>query len=93
MEQDRKERGTLKELEKVFVLETRPGEELHGTIVSIDGDARGDIRYHRMNRKQTEMIRRRNGISVLAKKYSKFLEGAKAVGVALEKYKTQEKAA
>ncbi len=89
-----KEQAPIKELERVFTVVTRPGEEQRFTVVEKEGELRGDIRYFSESRKREGMLARKRGIHVLPNKYKDFTEGVALLGKALEKHaKLREKEA
>ena len=59
MEKEKKDKGFV-EKEKVRVIPTRIGEELHFTVVEVNGKRRGDIRFF-MKNEEDEGVRREAG--------------------------------
>lgn len=86
MTQDKKDLG-FQEKEKVKVIPTRKGEELHFTVVEVDGKVRGDIRFFVRNKENKGMFAARRGISVLPKHFSAFQEGVTELAGKLAEYK------
>jgi len=62
----------FKEVEKIGVIPTREGEELHFSIVEVDGKTRGDIRYFVDHSGQ--MLHSRRGILIPEKNAQAFKE-------------------
>lgn len=87
MTKEKKDLG-FKEKEKVKVISTRKGEELHFTVVEVDGDIRGDIRFFVKNKDNTEMFAARRGISVLPKHFPVFQEAVAELAGKLEAYQS-----
>ncbi len=93
-QRNREEREPVKELEKVFVIPTRAGEELHGTVVEIDGEVRADLRYYTKGQtkdgKKIGMLARKRGLAVFPKHYRDFEGGVQKLGRAILKYQKAE---
>jgi len=86
MTQEKKDLG-FKEKEKVKVIPTRKGEELHFAVVEVDGKIRGDIRFFVRNKENKGMFAARRGISVLPKHFGMFQEAVTELAAKLEGYK------
>ena len=86
MTQDKKDLG-FHEKEKVKVIPTRKGEELHFAVVEVDGKVRGDIRFFVRNKENKGMFAARRGISVLPKHFSAFQEAVTELAGKLAEYK------
>lgn len=75
--------GDFKEKEKVHVIPTREAEELHFSVISLNGKNMADIRYFS---KTEEGVRPTQRAFVLdARKLEGLVEGAKKLLVALKK--------
>jgi len=74
MEKGKKGKGFV-EKEKVRVIQTRNGEELHFTIVEVNGKPRGDIRFFVKNEDSDEVFAAKRGISILPRHFKAFQEG------------------
>ena len=85
-ENEKKDLG-FKEKEKVKVIPTRKGEELHFTVVEVDGKIRGDIRFFVKNKDNKGMFAARRGISVLPKHFTAFQEATAELVEKLAGYK------
>lgn len=72
----------FKEVKKIGVLQTREGEELHFTLVEVDGKTRGDIRY--FTDRDGEMVHGRRGILVPEKSPVAFKEQVEKLVQSLE---------
>jgi hypothetical protein len=82
MENEKKDKGFV-EIEKVRVIQTRNGEELHFTVVEVNGKTRGDIRFfvrNEENEDTEEMIAAKRGISILPRHFKAFQEGVAELG-------------
>lgn len=86
MTQEKKDLG-FKEKEKVKVIPTRKGEELHFAIVEVDGKIRGDIRFFVTNKESKGMFAARRGISILPKHFQAFQEAVTELAGKLADYK------
>jgi hypothetical protein len=86
MTQEKKDLG-FKEKEKVKVIPTRKGEELHFAVVEVDGKIRGDIRFFVRNKENKGMFAARRGISVLPKNFGMFQQAVSELAAKLEDYK------
>jgi len=92
MENEKKDKGFV-EKEKVRVIQTRNGEELHFTVVEVNGKTRGDIRFfvrNEENEDAEEMIAAKRGISILPRHFKAFQEGVAELGARLENEKRPE---
>ena len=92
MENEKKDKGFV-EIEKVRVIQTRNGEELHFTVVEVNGKTRGDIRFfvrNEENEETEEMIAAKRGISVLPRHFKEFQEGVAELAAKLEDLKKAE---
>jgi hypothetical protein len=85
MDDVRNELGVV-EKEKVRVIPTRKGEELHFTVTEVEGGIRGDIRFFVKIKGQKGMLAVRRGIAVLPEHYKAFQEGVAELGAKLESY-------
>ncbi len=85
MNDERNEMGII-EKEKVLVIPTRKGEELHFTVTEVEGGIRGDIRFFVKIKGQKGMIAVRRGIAVLPEHFKAFQEGVAELGAKLESY-------
>jgi len=82
MEKGKKGKGFV-EKEKVRVIQTRNGEELHFTIVEVNGKTRGDIRFFVKNEESDEVFAAKRGISILPRHFKAFQEGVAELGAKL----------
>jgi len=89
MENEKKDKGFV-EIEKVRVIQTRNGEELHFTVVEVNGKLRGDIRFFVKNEENDEVFAAKRGISILPRHYKAFQEGVAELGAKLENEKKPE---
>jgi len=92
MENEKKDKGFV-EIEKVRVIQTRNGEELHFTVVEVNGKTRGDIRFfvrNEENEETEEMIAAKRGISILPRHFKEFQEGVGELAAKLEACKKAE---
>ncbi len=92
MENEKKDKGFV-EIEKVRVIQTRNGEELHFTVVEVNGKTRGDIRFfvrNEENEDAEEMIAAKRGISIFQRHFTAFQEGVAELGARLENEKKPE---
>ena len=92
MENGKKEKGFV-EIEKVRVIQTRSGEELHFTVVEVNGKTQGDIRFfvrNEENEEKEEMIAAKRGISVLPRNFKEFQEAVAELGAKLASVKKEE---
>ena len=85
MDDERNEMGFV-EKEKVRVIPTRKGEELHFTVAEVEGKIRGDIRFFVKIKGRKGMLAVRRGIAVLPEHFKAFQEGAAELGAKLESY-------
>ena len=85
MNDERNEMGII-EKEKVLVIPTRKGEELHFTVTEVEGGIRGDIRFFVKIKGQKGMLAVRRGIAVLPEHFKAFQEGVAELGAKLESY-------
>lgn len=85
MDDERNEMGFV-EKEKVRVIQTRKGEELHFTVAEVEGEIRGDIRFFVKIKGRKGMLAVRRGIAVLPEYYKAFQEGVAELGAKLESY-------
>ena len=85
MDDERNEMGFV-EKEKVRVIPTRKGEELHFTVAEVEGEIRGDIRFFVKIKGRKGMLAVRRGIAVLPEYYKAFQEGVAELGAKLESY-------
>ena len=88
MDVERNEMGFV-EKEKVRVIPTRKGEELHFTIAELDGEIRGDIRFFVKIKGRKGMLAVRRGITLLPEHFKAFQEGVAELGAKLESYCTK----
>jgi hypothetical protein len=89
MTQEKNERG-FEEKEKVKVIPTRKGEELHFAIVEVDGKVRGDIRFFVKNKDGKGMFAARRGVSILPKNFGEFQEGVTELAKKLSEYSSAD---
>jgi hypothetical protein len=85
MDKEKKNKGFV-EKERVRVVPTRSGEELHFTVVEVNGKTRGDIRFfvrNEENEDTEEMIAAKRGISILPRHFKAFQEGVAELGAKL----------
>jgi len=85
MDDERNELGFV-EKEKVRVVPTRKGEELHFAVVEVDGEIRGDIRFFVKIKGRKGMLAVRRGIALLPEHFKAFQEGVAELGAKLESY-------
>ncbi len=85
MTQEKNDRG-FEEKEKVKVVPTRKGEELHFAIVEVDGKVRGDIRFFVKNKDGKGMFAARRGVSILPRNFKDFQEGVNELAKKLSEY-------
>ncbi|MFH1799974.1 MAG: hypothetical protein ABH891_03895 [Candidatus Omnitrophota bacterium] len=85
MDDENKETGFV-EKEKVRVIPTRKGEELHFAVVEVDGEIRGDIRFFVKIKERKGMLAARRGIAVLPAHFKAFQEGVTELAAKLESY-------
>jgi hypothetical protein len=74
----------------VRVVPTRSGEELHFTVVEVNGKLRGDIRFFVKNEENDEVFAAKRGISILPRHFKAFQEGVAELGAKLENEKKPE---
>ena len=92
MEKEKKDKGFV-EKEKVRVIPTRIGEELHFTVVEVNGKTRADIRFfvrNEENEETEEMIAAKRGISILPRHFKAFQEGVTELAAKLAGNKEKE---
>ena len=89
MEKEKKNKGFV-EKERVRVVPTRSGEELHFTVVEVNGKLRGDIRFFVKNEENDEVFAAKRGISILPRHFKAFQEGVAELGAKLENEKKPE---
>ena len=85
MDKEKKNKGFV-EKERVRVVPTRSGEELHFTVVEVNGKTRGDIRFfvrNEENEEKEEMIAAKRGISILPRHFKAFQEGVSKLAAKL----------
>ena len=82
MENEKKDKGFV-EIEKVRVIQTRNGEELHFTVVEVNGKLRGDIRFFVKNEENDEVFAAKRGISILPRHFKAFQEGVSKLAAKL----------
>ena len=85
MDKEKKSKGFV-EKERVRVVPTRSGEELHFTVVEVNGKTRADIRFfvrNEENEDTEEMIAAKRGISILPRHFKAFQEGVAELGAKL----------
>ena len=75
--------GEFKEKEKVHVIPTRRGEELHFSVVELDGKSKADIRFFSVTEEGLRPTHR--GIVVDVERMEGLIEGAKKLMVATSK--------
>lgn len=75
--------GEFKEKEKVYVVPTRRGEELHFSVVELDGKTKADIRFFSVTEEGLRPTHR--GIVVDVERMEGLIEGAKKLMVATSK--------
>lgn len=75
--------GEFKEKEKVHVIPTRKGEELHFSVIELDGKPKGDIRYFSRNEEGLRPTQR--GIVVDIGKMGDLMEGTHKLVAAINK--------
>lgn len=85
MDDERNEMGFV-EKEKVRVIQTRKGEELHFTVAEVEGEIRADIRFFVKIKGRRGMIAARRGIALLPEHFKAFQEGVAELGIKLEGY-------
>ena len=89
MEKEKKEKGFV-EKEKVCVIPMRSGEELHFTVVEVNGKLRGDIRFFVKNEENDEIFAAKRGITILPRHFKAFQEGVMELGAKLAGEKKPE---
>lgn len=77
------QQGDFKEKEKVHVVPTRKGEELHFSVVELDGKQKADIRYFSKNEDGLRPTHR--GIVVDIGRIDSLLEGTQKLKAAISK--------
>ena len=82
MEKEKKDKGFV-EKEKVCVVPMRSGEELHFTVVEVNGKLRGDIRFFVKNEENDEVFAAKRGISILPRYFKAFQEGVSKLAAKL----------
>jgi len=85
MDDEKSETGFV-EKEKVRVIPTRKGEELHFTVVEVEGEIRGDIRFFVKIKGRKGMLAARRGIAVLPEHFKAFQDGVAELAAKLEGY-------
>lgn len=72
------------EKERVRVIPTRDGEELHFTVVEVNGKARGDIRFFVTNEETERVFAAKRGITILPRHFKAFQEGVAELAAKLD---------
>ena len=89
MEKERSDEGFV-EIEKVRVIPTRKGEELHFTVVEVKGKTRGDIRFFVKNQEKNQVFAAKRGISIIPRHFKEFQEGVAELAKKLAGAKEKE---
>ncbi len=89
MDEEKQDPGFV-EKEQVKTVPTRKGEELHFTVVEVDGEIRGDVRFFTWNKELKKMTASKRGIAVLPRHFKTLKDGVSELSEKLDSFSRKE---